>query len=86
MRGPKTIFVRINIGPPPTDSTDIRWPRTYSMSLKLERPCPVCGTQPTFYRVASTLLHLGKKVKWRCPVCEYGFVTIGSDIDTRVTY
>jgi hypothetical protein len=27
-------------------------------------------------------LHLGEKVKWRCPECDYGFVRIGDAVDT----
>ncbi|MCU4753818.1 hypothetical protein OB919_17830 [Halobacteria archaeon AArc-curdl1] len=45
------------------------------MSMELEATCPDCGEQ-TFYRAASTTLHLGEKVKWHCPSCDYGFVQI----------
>jgi rubredoxin len=55
------------------------------MSLERERDCPVCGESRTFYRAASTELHLGTKVKWHCPGCEYGFVTIGEEIDTSAS-
>lgn len=53
------------------------------MSMELERTCPSCGEEKTFYRAASTQLHLGQKVKWHCPDCDYGFVQIDS-IDTGV--
>jgi len=53
------------------------------MSLETEHHCPVCGEERTFWRTASTLVHLGKKIKWRCSECDYSFVRIG-DIDTSV--
>ena len=46
------------------------------MTLELEHDCPVCEGERTFYRTASTNLHLGLKVKWRCPDCDYGFIQI----------
>lgn len=52
------------------------------MSLELERHCPDCGEDKIFVRVASTTLELGEKVKWRCSDCSYGFVQIGSAVDT----
>jgi len=52
------------------------------MSMELERDCPTCGETKAFYRAASTELHLGEKVKWHCPDCDYGFVRIGSAVDT----
>lgn len=51
------------------------------MGMELEDECPNCG-EVTFYRAASTRLHLGTKVKWHCPNCAYGFVEIG-EIDSR---
>jgi rubredoxin len=54
------------------------------MSLELERYCPECGEERTFWRVASTELHLGRKVKWHCGDCDYGFVRIGEAVDTGV--
>ena len=45
------------------------------MAMEREEECPDCGTR-TFYRAASTSLHLGEKVKWHCPDCDYGFVQI----------
>lgn len=51
------------------------------MAQELERKCPRCGKEQMFYRAASTTLHLGEKVKWYCPECQYGFVQIDG-IDT----
>ena len=55
------------------------------MSLERERAegCPRCG-ETTFYRAASTEIHLGEKVKWRCTGegCDYSFVRIGDVVDT----
>jgi rubredoxin len=52
------------------------------MSLELDRYCPECGADRTFYRAASTTIHLGEKVKWHCPDCDYGFVVINDVVDT----
>lgn len=52
------------------------------MSLELEHDCPECGEVQTFYRAASTEMHLGTKVKWHCPECDYGFVRIDETVDT----
>lgn len=52
------------------------------MSQELEHDCPACGETRTFYRAASTSLHLGEKVKWHCPDCDYGFIRIDGDIDS----
>lgn len=52
------------------------------MALETERTCPVCNEARRFYRAASTLLHLGEKVKWRCPDCDYQFVRVDDAIDT----
>ncbi|NHN41129.1 hypothetical protein G9C85_05695 [Halorubellus sp. JP-L1] len=52
------------------------------MSLELEHYCPDCGEERVFYRAASTTLHLGTKVKWHCPDCDYGFVQVDGVIDT----
>ncbi|MES3517211.1 MAG: hypothetical protein PPP58_06055 [Natronomonas sp.] len=51
------------------------------MGLSRDDDCPQCGEQE-FYRSASTKLHLGRKIKWACPDCEYGFIQIDG-IDTR---
>lgn len=52
------------------------------MSLELETYCPVCGGDREFYKAASTTVHLGRKEKWRCTECDYGFVRIGDSVDT----
>lgn len=52
------------------------------MTQELEHDCPECDTTRLFYRAASTNLHLGHKVKWRCPECDYGFVLVNNHIDT----
>jgi transposase-like protein len=52
------------------------------MAKELTRTCPSCASERTFYLAASTNLHLGKKTKWGCPECDYGFVRIDGDIDT----
>lgn len=52
------------------------------MPLEREERCPQCGVERTFYRTASTTLHLGEKTKWRCGECEYGVVRINDVVDT----
>lgn len=52
------------------------------MSLELERTCPACAEERIFYRAASTTLHLGLKVKWHCPECDFRFVRIDDEVDT----
>ncbi|WP_200840410.1 hypothetical protein [Natrialba sp. INN-245] len=49
------------------------------MTMELEHYCPDCDGERTFYRAASTTLHLGEKVKWHCPDCDYGFVRIADN-------
>ena len=51
------------------------------MSLETEQYCPECETDQTFYRTASTTLHLGEKTKWACEDCGYAFASVG-DITT----
>lgn len=46
------------------------------MGLERTRLCPSCGEERAFYRSASTHLHLGLKVKWACPDCDYRFVEV----------
>lgn len=53
------------------------------MAMETERACPVCSAERTFYRAASMQLHLGEKVKWRCPECDYGFVEVDGAVDTN---
>ena len=52
------------------------------MSLELEHYCPTCEEYRDFWKVASTMMHLGQKVKWHCPECDYGFVRIDNEVDT----
>lgn len=49
--------------------------------MELTRDCPECDSEE-FYRAASTKIHLGEKVKWRCSECRYGFVRIDGEVDT----
>ncbi|AFK20091.1 MULTISPECIES: DUF7838 family putative zinc beta-ribbon protein [Haloferax] len=51
--------------------------------LEIERDCPVCGND-TFYLAASMLVHLGKKTKWHCTECDYGYIHITDDVETYV--
>lgn len=53
------------------------------MALEMDHDCPECGEEATFYRSASTELHLGEKTKWRCTECGYGFIKING-IDSSV--
>lgn len=52
------------------------------MSQELDAYCPACEAERPFRRVASTQLHLGEKVKWRCGECDHGFVRIDGAVDT----
>lgn len=52
------------------------------MARELNHDCPDCEAEQTFYRAASTLLHLGLKTKWYCPECDFGFVMIDDEIDS----
>ncbi|MFT4881074.1 MAG: rubredoxin [Natronomonas sp.] len=53
--------------------------------MELEHECPECDRRRSFYLAASTELHLGRKLKWRCPECGYGFVRIGGEVDAAGT-
>ena len=55
------------------------------MSLELEHYCPECAEDREFYKAASMSVHLGRKEKWRCPECDYGFVRIDGTVDTSQT-
>jgi transposase-like protein len=55
------------------------------MATELTRKCPRCETEQTFYRTASTELHLGEKSKWACAECGFGFVRIDGAVDTAET-
>ena len=52
------------------------------MGLERDHDYPTSDKERTFYRAASTMVNLGEKVKWRCPDCGYGFVTIGERTST----
>ena len=52
------------------------------MAAEMEHHCPVCSCDREFYRAASTTLHLGEKVKWRCSECGYSFVRIDDAVDS----
>ena len=54
------------------------------MSLEMEHYCPACEGDRAFWLTASTELHLGRKTKWRCPDCDYGFILIGDNIDSSL--
>jgi transposase-like protein len=49
------------------------------MTLEPDRDCPHCDSS-SFWRTASTTLHLGEKVKWDCTECGYGFVQINGEV------
>ncbi|MFC7202426.1 hypothetical protein ACFQJC_02790 [Haloferax namakaokahaiae] len=49
--------------------------------LEIERECPQCGND-TFYLAASMMVHLGKKTKWHCTECDYGYIHITDDVET----
>lgn len=52
------------------------------MSTESQVYCPDCDAERQFWRVASTLVHLGEKVKWHCSECGYGVVRIDGAVDT----
>lgn len=54
------------------------------MSLEAEFECSRCGGTETFWKTASTEMHLGQKVKWDCTECSYGIVRIDDAVDTSV--
>jgi len=47
------------------------------MSLETTRECPACDEETTFWRAASTEVHIGVKEKWRCSECDRTVVRIG---------
>lgn len=55
------------------------------MATELGYECPECTEERTFYRAAATNLHLGLKIKWYCPECDYGLVRIDGDIDSAAS-
>ena len=52
------------------------------MSETLEHECPSCETDREFYQAARMHVHIGTKIKWHCPECDYGFVRIDETVDT----
>ena len=52
------------------------------MAMDLQHYCPECEEERTFWRVASTTMALGTKVKWHCEECGHGFVRIDEVVDT----
>lgn len=52
--------------------------------MAIEHYCPDCEEERTFWQVASTTMHLGEKVKFRCEECNRGFVRIDDVVDTSV--
>ena len=52
------------------------------MGLEREAWCPSCEAEQTFWRTASTTLHLGRKVKWACTACDHRLVRIDGAVDT----
>ena len=52
------------------------------MSKELTEYCPRCEAEQSFYQAASTRVHLGRKVKWHCSECDFGFVRIDGAVDT----
>lgn len=52
------------------------------MALEREHFCPRCDAEETFYRSASTTLHLGEKTKWTCDECGYSLVLIDGAVDS----
>ncbi|QIQ75786.1 hypothetical protein GL213_04160 [Halogeometricum borinquense] len=51
------------------------------MSLEMEYDCPECDSTK-FWKTAYMEIHLGKKTKWQCNDCGYGFIQINDDITT----
>ena len=52
------------------------------MVLEREFDCPRCEEEQSFWKTASTEVHLGVKTKWRCTACEYGLVRIDGEVDS----
>lgn len=50
--------------------------------MQTTRKCPYCEAEQTFYLIASTELHLGRKTKWLCDECERNIVKIDGKVDT----
>ena len=54
------------------------------MALESQGWCPQCEAETGRWRMASTRVHLGEKIKWVCTECDFGIVTIDETIDTGV--
>ena len=52
------------------------------MDLERVEWCPSCQQDRTFYRTATTTLHLGLKSKWACSECGFGAVRIDGEVET----
>jgi rubredoxin len=51
---------------------------------ELQGYCPECAGEQTFWLTARTELELGRKRKYSCSECDYGFVRIDGTVDTSV--
>lgn len=54
------------------------------MASEMEHYCPACEADRTFYKSASTIVHLGEKTKWYCDECDHQIVIING-IDSTAT-
>jgi hypothetical protein len=71
------------------------WPKTGTlnchpvkasrMAMEIQQYCPSCDEDRTFWRVASTEVHLGEKVKYHCEECDHGFIEINGAVDTSAS-
>jgi transposase-like protein len=52
------------------------------MAMELDDYCPNCDAERTFWLVGSTEMQLGRKRKYHCGECDYGFVRIDNAVDT----
>lgn len=55
------------------------------MTREMQHYCPHCDAERTFYKSASTMMHLGRKTKWYCEECDYQLVKFDGDIDSTAT-
>jgi transposase-like protein len=58
--------------------------RRVDMASEMEHYCPACEADRTFYKSASTIVHLGEKTKWYCDECDHQIVIING-IDSTAT-
>lgn len=59
--------------------------KAWCMAMDMEHYCQECEEYRTFWKVASTTMHLGTKTKWHCAECDHGFVRIDGEVDTGAT-